>query len=231
MLLLWQTEKADSSRAGGCFDGSSSVITRSGRVKMSELKVGDDVLTVDSESNKTVFSPVIMFMDRDVNRTHDFFTLTTSSGRQLTLTGSHLVYVKEDGEDENVSESQEHVSFARQVIPGQWLRVLDATVGQVKFEKVINVQIESKTGAFAPLTETGNLLVNQVLASCYANINDQWLAHASFLPVRISSSLLRLLPGSSERRIDEEPQQNGVHWYPRMLKWIADRILPARFVD
>lgn len=195
---------------------------------MSDLKIGDEVLTVESESNKTVFSPVIMFLDRDTNRTHDFYSLITRSGRKLTLTGSHLVYVKEDGD--NVSMSQEQVSFARQVIPGQWLRVLDAKVGQVKFEQVVDVRIESKTGAFAPLTETGNLLVNQVLASCYANINDQWLAHASFLPVRISSSLLRLIPGSTVRREDEE-QPNGIHWYPRLLKWIADRILPSRFVD
>ena len=195
---------------------------------MSELRVGDEVLTVDSENNKTVFSPVIMMMDRDPNRTHEFFTLITRSGRQLTLTGSHLVYVKEDGE--NVSTLQEQVSFARQVIPGQWLKVLDAKYGQVKFEQVVDVRIESKTGAFAPLTETGNLLVNQVLASCYANINDQWLAHASFLPVRISASLLRLLPRSDVRRADEDPP-NGIHWYPRLLKWIADSILPARFVD
>lgn len=235
------TEKRDSSRAGGCFDGSSTVITPSGQRNMSDLRVGDEVLTWNDETKSTDFSPVLMFLDRDEKRTHDFFTLLTRSGKSLTLTGSHLVYVKEDGVNDT---SEETVTFARKVIPGQWVKSLDTSshrhVRTVVYDQVVDVIVQSKTGAFAPLTQTGNVIVNQVLASCYANINDQSLAHASFWPVRVSSSIGRFFYSTftsrdmrNGRRFDTSPTSlpTGIHWYPRLLKWLADLLLPARFID
>ena len=48
------------------------------------------------------------------------------------------------------------------------------------------------SGAFVPLTEDGNIVVDGVLASCYASF-DHDLAHFSMIPIQ---------------------------WYPDMIEWI-----------
>lgn len=254
ILYLLPTEKSDASRAGGCFDSSSQVMTPSGPVSIQDIRVGDQILSLDSEG-KPVFSPVLMFLDRDPDSTRSYFTITTSSGKTITLTGSHLIYVLDDYDvnDFNGSLSRKRVQFARQVIPKQFVvvtddvnSVTDDNPKTISIEEVISVTVESKIGAFAPLTKEGNLVVNNVLASCYANINDQWLAHLSFLPVRIYSNVVEsfnhVLFSSSkddhkregrrkQQQRQEESLPNGIHWYPRLLQSIANEVLPAEFMD
>jgi len=53
-------------------------------------------------------------------------------------------------------------------------------------EKVISIEARVETGVYAPLTSTGNLVVDGVLTSCYAVIDDQSLAHLAFAPVRLA---------------------------------------------
>ncbi|CAL8082434.1 unnamed protein product [Orchesella dallaii] len=53
-------------------------------------------------------------------------------------------------------------------------------------EKVISVEARVETGVYAPLTSTGNVVVDGVLTSCYALIDDQSLAHFAFAPVRLA---------------------------------------------
>ncbi|XP_053206665.1 indian hedgehog B protein-like [Panonychus citri] len=63
----------------------------------------------------------------------------------------------------------------------------------LKPEKVVKVTQSLRKGAYAPLTRNGNLIVNQIVASCYAVVNDQSLAHLSFLPVRLYYNLIESL--------------------------------------
>merc|ERR1712088_60801 len=80
-------------------------------------------------------------------------------------------------------------------------------------------------------------LVEGVLASSYAVIDSQRIAHASFAPVRwVSSfsdsvralwrtiSLGQSLPRSGGT---ESPLPEGVHWYPRILYTVAGYLLPS----
>ena len=60
---------------GGCFTGSNTVMFANGkRQKMSELKDWDSVLTVDSNGHY-VFSPVILFLDRDPKENRQFYVI------------------------------------------------------------------------------------------------------------------------------------------------------------
>ena len=59
---------------------------------MSEVKVGDSVLTTDTQDGSLVFSEVVAFLDRNPDRTANFYTVRTASGRAVTLTGKHLLY-------------------------------------------------------------------------------------------------------------------------------------------
>lgn len=58
---------------------------------------------------------------------------------------------------------------------------LDSTI---KFDQIVSVNYVVRKGIYAPLTREGNIVVNSVVASCYAVINDHDLAHMSFAPVR-----------------------------------------------
>ena len=60
------------------------------RQKMSNLKVGDSVLTVDA-SGEYKFSPVILFLDRAPEESRQFYVIQTDTGHSLTLTPSHLI--------------------------------------------------------------------------------------------------------------------------------------------
>ena len=63
----------------------------------------------------------------------------------------------------------------------------DAHLYQIrKISKVI------RKGAFAPLTEKGSLIVDDVLVSCYAKIEDEKIAHAAFAPFRLIAPSLSL---------------------------------------
>ena len=42
----------------------------------------------------------------------------------------------------------------------------------------------TKTGAFAPMTETGSIVVNGFVASCFAIVRKHWLAHWAMTPFR-----------------------------------------------
>lgn len=60
---------------------------------------------------------------------------------------------------------------------------------RVKFDQIVNVRFITKKGVYAPLTREGNIVVNSVIASCYALINDHELAHIAFAPFRWYSYL------------------------------------------
>lgn len=241
-------EKRDDSRNGGCFDGSSQLMTRSnGLIPMSQLVVGDEILSIDSNGNQ-IFSPVILFLDRDPDAKRVFVKISTDSGRIIHLTPSHLIYVM-DYDDGDIRFNSRRAVFGRQVIPGQFLVISPSdgsgkTNGTITVEKVISVESVERTGVYAPLTSEGNLVVNQVLASCYASISDQSLAHFSFLPIRMyhnfKESIKHVLIGypkssspdkTKRRKRDLKTQTQGIHWYPRFLQSAAKIILPSEFGD
>lgn len=73
----------------------------------------------------------------------------------------------------------------------------------VKFDQIVSVNFVTRSGRFAPLTREGNIIVNSVVASCYAVISDHDMAHLSFAPVRWLSYLQEWLFGI------EPPRRGG----------------------
>lgn len=62
-------------------------------------------------------------------------------------------------------------------------------------------------GSYAPLTRHGTLVVEDVVASCFAAVADHHLAQLAFWPLRLFPSL----PWGSWT------PSEGVHWYPQLL--------------
>ncbi|CAF4201590.1 unnamed protein product, partial [Rotaria sordida] len=94
---------------------------------------------------------------------------------EISLTQYHLIPTID-------SNGNENYLFAKQIKIGDYLFVLFN--GKLKYSPVINITIEMKKGYYAPLTMKGTLLINNVLASCFANVNNHHLAQYYMAPFR-----------------------------------------------
>ncbi|XP_022252215.1 sonic hedgehog protein A-like [Limulus polyphemus] len=230
-----KSESTDEARSGGCFHGNGVVTTRKGLLRLSEVRVGDEVLAVDRFGHP-VFSEVLLFLDRDTESKRQFYVIVTEEGIKITLTPNHLIYlVTANSSVENMSNSS--VTYARNVEPGDFIYVHMRTAQhELQLQRVKHVNVRTDVGVVAPLTREGNLIVDNVLASCYAIIDDQSLAHWSFGPVRLIKNLkdsifhiLQRLHILSERTVlnkRDKSHQKGIHWYAELLYSVAPYVLP-----
>lgn len=234
---MFITEKSESSRSGGCFDGNSVVVGRNGPKLIQQINIGDEILAVNSDG-QLVFSEVLLFLDRDLSEPRLYYQIETESGANISLTPSHLIFVSDDLSAQNESVLT-RVTFAKNVRIGQLLYTStfgdNDSVAVPHLDRVVRVSTVVKSGAFAPLTREGNLIVNNVVASCYAVINSQDIAHWSFLPIRLFSNLYHslryiayLLYARTHKSTSvSSSQQFGVHWYPKMLYSLSKHFIPA----
>lgn len=231
VFSLFFSEHSVAAKTGGCFHGDAQVILEGGTTKpMHDLRPGERVLASSSSEGggPLVYSPVLSFLDRQPNVTSLFYTIGTDAGHRITLTAAHLIYVADcmwshaqpylDSELE-VRPSRDRglrIVFASDVQPGQCVLTSGGKVGsQVTFSPVTFVQARGSTGLYAPLTEHGSIVVNGVLASCYAAVDSHHLAHWALAPLRFFYTLTG--PWGS--------QADGLHWYPRLLQRLGTTLL------
>ena len=186
-----------------------------------------------------VFSPVILFLDRNPKEQRQFYTIHLDSGNSITLTPEHLLYSGQGG-----LKSEFGTVFARSVQEGDMLLV-HSSMGELVPQRVVQVEVDIHTGVYAPLTAAGNLVVDNVLASCYAVVDSASLAHFVFAPIRWYESTRQFFNGivvpsysdkSSNNRLekrnsDTEVAQNGIHWYADMLYSIAEWVIPGHLAE
>ena len=89
---------------------------------------------------------------------------------------------------------------------------------EFEYERLVQKEEVMEKGAYAPLTETGTVYVNSILASCYANtiVND--LAHYLFQPLVLLSKYVDIeyfkFFGASESRNESSNDESyGIFWY------------------
>lgn len=196
---------------------------------MRDLRTGDRVLTSSSVdgSGPLVYSPVLSFLDRRPGTNKTFYVIGTGAGLNITLTAAHLIFVTDcawlrdprrgrpsEARTDSPREAELRTVFASEVRPGQC--VLTAQ-GEPTFSAVTFVEERRGSGLYAPLTHSGSIVVNGVLASCYAALDSHQLAHWVLAPLRFFYSLM----GPSEA------QSDGLHWYPQLLQWLGQTLLDA----
>lgn len=173
---------------GGCFSASGLVTVAEGVQKpMSHLHPGDSVLAL-SESGGIIFSRVLLFLHLDTEHRSTFLILSTENGHRLTITPNHLIFM---APNLKLDYNEYYASFASQVTRGAYVLICGQD-GHVHPSKIVSVSQEERIGVYAPLTEHGNLFVDGVLASSYASIEDQRLAHWAFGPLRLLVGLSRV---------------------------------------
>lgn len=198
-------------KSGGCFPGSARVRLKDGATKeVKDLKVGDEVLAAE-ESGNLVYSEFIMFADRAPARRRVFRVIETRNPQmRIALTAAHLLFIIQ-----NASLAE---TFAGDITPGQEVMILDEGARRLRSVTVDRVSDEEHEGSFAPITGHGTIVVEDVLASCYAAVQNQKLAHLAFAPVRLVHRVAPFL-------FDRSVQSDGVHWYSDFLYRMGTRIL------
>uniref|UniRef100_A0A8C6S2V1 Hedgehog protein n=6 Tax=Muroidea TaxID=337687 RepID=A0A8C6S2V1_NANGA len=254
-----KAENSVAAKSGGCFPGSATVHLEQGGTKLvKDLRPGDRVLAADDQG-RLLYSDFLAFLDRDEGAKKVFYVIETREPRErLLLTAAHLLFVaphNESGSEETwarrgagpqpgPSAPARRALFASNVRPGQRVYVVAERDGDRRLlpAAVHSVTLrEEATGAYAPLTAQGTILIDRVLASCYAVIEEHGWAHRAFAPFRLAHTLLAsLAPMRTDRsgdggggsrvpppEADADAPAAGIHWYSHLLYQIGTWLLDS----
>jgi len=145
----------------GCFHGDDTVQTKEyGTITMRQLAEKRDAQVLSrNEDGQLGYSSVRYWLHAQPDLSMKFLTLSTESGHRLSLTGEHLIY------ETDCRGNDGHAIYARNVRVGRCLFVNDE--GELKETRVVEKGQTKMNGIYSPITETGSIVVNDVLASCY----------------------------------------------------------------
>lgn len=158
-----------------CFPASSTVMTDTGVKSMSELRVGDHV-QVQGGSFETVYA----FGAHKTSLPESLMiTIQTKNGKNLSLSPSHWMFVEENSG----------------MTPVKAMDVREGNVVYVegnKKDRVTKIGTAVMKGLFNPMTASGTILVDGVLASVYAGKTHPDHLHLFTAPARAVSSMLSI---------------------------------------
>ncbi|CAF3773377.1 unnamed protein product [Rotaria sp. Silwood1] len=195
-------------RRAQCFSGDSLIKLSNGKYKeVGNLQSGDEIITIDQ--SKIISTEMIMMLDKQISKEALFYTLRTDSGNEISLTEYHLIPITN-------SNGNENYLFAKQIKIGDYLFVLFN--GKFKYSPVINITIEMKKGYYAPLTMKGTLLINNILASCFANVNNHHLAQNYMTPFRYYYKFARFISLYDPFNINKT---EGLYWIVNIMLYFA----------
>lgn len=143
-----------------------------------------------------------------------FYTLITESGYNISLTEYHLIPIKS-------LNANEKYLFAKQVEVGDLLYVFHS--GKIEYSQVINIITELKKGYYAPLTMKGTILINNILASCFALIKDHHLAQYYMFPFRYYYTLNKLFHSNDQ---SDTHDSDGLHWMIKIMFDFTSYFMP-----
>lgn len=112
-----------------------------------------------NDDGQLEYSSVRYWLHAQPELSMKFYTLRTESGHRLALTGDHLIY------ETDCQGNSGNAIYAKKVQIGRCLLVNDN--GQLKETPVVQKEQEKMNGIYSPITTTGSIVVNDVLASCY----------------------------------------------------------------
>jgi hypothetical protein len=151
-----------------CFSPLSKVVVEGkGEATLTELAVGDRVLTRTSASGPLdtalAYQTVYDFGDWSRTKATTFLQIYTSSkGAPLEITPDHLIFLQD----------KEFPVAAAEV------KVGDLLVGPEHFSpKVLQIKTVVREGFYAPFTSGSTILVDGILASCYTSQSKEQKSH------------------------------------------------------
>ena len=172
-----------------CFPASTIVYIKdvNGNIKkkkMSDLFIGDRVQACDTKSRRVIYSEVIMFAHRDPGvKQVNYMKIVLEDASNIVLSSNHLI----------MSGERMKATMARNIKVDHMLFITNEE-GLISSKKVVAIEEIIGSGVFCPITKEGNVVVNNILASCYASVNDQAFFHGLFKVSAQNVAHLGLLP-------------------------------------
>lgn len=192
----------------GCFSGSSlvEVADDRGAVRMKDLRLGDEVLVGDG-----VYEPIYSFGHLGRDTKASFLQITTERSK-VVLTSNHMLF----------SRSR------RSAVPALLLQVGEELIDAFgDSDRILAIKTVQERGVYAPFTPSGQIVVNNILASTYIameeteklgngnwlSLSHQWLAHTAQFPHRLVCYHLKSCS-------TEEYTPEGISlWVSKPLQW------------
>jgi len=165
---------------GRCLYDEAQVRMADGTLRqVNTLVPGDEVLAYSADRGIHK-SPILGQLYTDNTTRVTILEIETSSGRKIPVTLEHSLFVREC-----VSEARDwSPKAARDVRVGDCLPRYYADDGDVIEESVRNIRLFEARGIRQPVTETGTLIVDDVVISCYDRVVNQRATHMALLPYR-----------------------------------------------
>jgi hypothetical protein len=190
------------------------VLTIQGLKAMADLAIGD-IVRVVTPSGQVEWSPVCGWLHHEPKGVAEYLRLTTNR-RQLHISAEHLVATLQSG----------HVNFvkAQEVLPGTPILECDVTsntAAPVWGNVVHKVDKVRGHGIYAPLTVAGTIVVDGVVASCYASTRSHTAAHAAMKPMR---TMWKHNPEKMQREPHVGKHITGAHKYVDVLARAAGKV-------
>ena len=151
---------------------------------MAHLSIGDRVRAYDTKSRRLIYSEVIMFAHRDPGVDQvNYLRIALEDASSIVLSSNHLI----------MSGERMKATMARNIKVDHVLFTINEEE-VISSRKVVAVEEIIDSGVFCPITKEGNVVVNNILASCYASVNDQAFFHGLFKVSAQNMAHLGLLP-------------------------------------
>ena len=139
---------------------------------ISELQRGDLVKSFDYKNKEWTFSRFVTYLHKDDEMTTEYVKVKTSTNKTISISSLHLI-----AKTNEMSSSKIEFIFAKD------LKTSDYLITEDSIEQVTEIERVYEKGAYAPLTESGTISVNSIVASCYANTKYYNIAHLLFQPL------------------------------------------------
>ncbi|KRX91946.1 Warthog protein 6 [Trichinella pseudospiralis] len=173
-----------------CFHGDSIVQTEQGPMKMKEAlgKSNLRVLARDAEQN-LVYSPITSWIHANKDRSTEFVQIVTENSKKLLLTDLHLIY------ENDCQGGAARSVMAKDLTVGRCIYTIDDEQRQLRESKITSLEREIHAGFYSPITLEGNIVVDDVLASCFSTVGSEGLQKIAFAYIGwLQRALASVLP-------------------------------------
>jgi hypothetical protein len=203
-----------------CFPGAAIVRTRGrGDVPISTVKVGECVW------DGTSYSEVFLLSRADADAEAEYVTITTAAtvsrhGAQtdtLRLTTGHLVLVRSPSTEQDSTEMVESLKPAENVARGDFVRLAHSQRSPWREVGDVTTPVIATDGAFAPLTMSGYIAVDNMVCSVYTVTNPPEVFVPLTAPVRLAYTVAPQATRALEGAVwDEKTPFSGPRPWPVM---------------
>ncbi|RCN37920.1 hint module [Ancylostoma caninum] len=123
-----------------------------------------------------------LWIHREPDVVTKFVTIMTDYGKMLALTPRHLIFRNKC--DEYYDDRVDTLPPNSQAVYAEELKVGDCVYllyrNGFRQQKLQDISITQRRGIFSPLTPNGRIIVNDMLASCYSDVNEATLQTTYF---------------------------------------------------